>query len=107
MTNGSVDGGETVAQGALSAEYVSAVWDVLVAECGAREEERQDFLYHWPGCTEYRFIGRLGFGGKVWSNHGEVYVSYYPEDETNARNEMVQRANAKLSALHIDGDVCS
>jgi hypothetical protein len=86
-----------------NADYVASVWDVLVAECGARESERQDFMHHWPKCVEYRFCGSLGFGGKVWSNNGRVYVSCYQEDETPERRALVDQTNARLDALLIDG----
>ena len=41
------------------------IYDVLVAEAGASEYFRQDFLYHF-GTHEFRFGGDLGFGGKFW-----------------------------------------
>lgn len=63
--------------------------------------------------VEFRFIGALGFGGK-FHLHGRhfllgrdphlttdyrCYVSCYPEDATPERQEMIERANERLSAL--------
>lgn len=78
-----------------------AVYDVLVEECGADESDRERvaFARHWPECREYRFIGNLGFGGKVWWNARRCYVTCYPEDESPHRREHMDRANARLAAL--------
>jgi hypothetical protein len=80
----------------------SAVWEILVDECGAWNSDDsalRDFERHWPDCREYRFQGRLGFGGKVWANVGQVYVTCYREDETPERAAMITRANVRLEAL--------
>ncbi len=78
-----------------------AIFDVLVEECGSRGDrlDRDEFAYHFPECVEFRFIGALGFGGKVWSDRGRLYVTCYPEDETPKRRRMIDRANARLAAL--------
>lgn len=77
------------------------VWAILVEECGADRTEpaRLDFERHWPDCREYRFMGSLGFGGKVWAPstyRRAPYVSCYSEDETPERRSAIQRANARL-----------
>lgn len=80
----------------------AAVWQVLVEECGAwngDEHALRAFEHHWPGCVEYRFQGKLGFGGKVWANMGRVYVTCYPEDSTREREGMIAAANARLDAM--------
>lgn len=68
----------------LSKEVANKIYDVLVSEGGAREDERPDFIYHHciyeHGCTEWRFRGHLGFGGKYKSSWNGI--SYYSEDET-------------------------
>lgn len=79
-----------------------AVWQILVDECGAWDRDDSaltSFKHHWPECGEYRFQGKLGFGGKVWANRGEVYVTCYSEDETRERAAMIAAANARLDAL--------
>jgi hypothetical protein len=78
-----------------------AVWDVLVEMAGAREEERAQFVHHAettkPGDLEYRFMGKLGFGGKVWSLYnGGWRIDCYLEDSTPARRKIIEAVNAKI-----------
>lgn len=80
------------------------VWDVLVEECGAHAEDRHQFVSTFDACArmEYRFIGYLGFGGKLWKQtrpRPKLLVTYYPEDKTPEREAMVERANARLALL--------
>lgn len=90
---------------APTAEWIGLadeVWDILVAECGAWEDMRDSYrLYvrlhrRWP--SEWRFIGALGFGGKVrWDSHNDrMYVDCYPEDRNDERDAMIARANEAL-----------
>ena len=53
------------------------------------------------GCTEYRFCGSLGFGGKVWNNCG-LYVNCYPEDETERRQRIIDATNAALAPIQAE-----
>lgn len=90
----------------MMSEFTDAVYDVLVEECGAPDGDydRAQFAACWPECVEYRFIGALGFGGKVWAWHNRPpTVNYYPEDETPERLEMMQRANERLAASSPEG----
>jgi len=72
------------------------VAQIVVEECGATPDAFLGFNQHWP-CMEWRFVGALGFGGKVHATHGRVYVSCYPEDRTPAREAMIERANERLA----------
>lgn len=74
------------------------IYDVLVELCGAPEgqDRRTDFARHWPECVEYRFMGNLGFGGKVYWTGGRLYVDCYREDYTPARHDVIEAANAAL-----------
>lgn len=80
-----------------------AIYDVLVEHADAQPEERHAFKQVWPECGEYRFMGSLGFGGKVWwmyhtvVNEREVYVTAYPEDMTDERWATIQRVNTQLN----------
>lgn len=58
-------------------------------------------LHHFPDCIEFRFVGSLGFGGKVWSTSRDrpAYVNCYSEDETPERLKVIEQANARLAAL--------
>lgn len=78
-------------------ENADMIYDILVSECGAEEEWRANFLYHFPQCVEYRFGGTLGLGGKIWANNGRIYVSCYPEDLTEERKSVIERANLRLA----------
>lgn len=81
------------------------VYDILVREAGAVEDERDSFLsYHPPKetPTEWRFRGHLGFGGKFRCDvHRKtpMYVSFYSEDR-NANREAIQaKVNDLLKGL--------
>jgi hypothetical protein len=79
------------------------IWDILVADAGAMEQERNSFIQAQTRdeyrCTEFRFCGDLGFGGKFWVNNDRIYVSCYPEDMTKKRGDIIEKVNAKLAAL--------
>jgi hypothetical protein len=83
----------------------SAILQVLVEECGWRpsDSDREMFTYHYDTADhqplEYRFIGALGFGGKLWMQGEHLYVSCYQEDETPERLTMIERANKRLAEL--------
>lgn len=76
-----------------------SVWQILVEEAGAWPDDITQFQYHWPECGEYRFMGKLGFGGKVWANRGDVYVTCYPEDDNRERSAIIAACNARLDGL--------
>jgi hypothetical protein len=85
------------------------VWDVLVRYAGAYEDEkgRQRRHFIWAAMerdrlrrmTEYRFSGKLGFGGKIWRDNGTLYVTCYKEDQTKQRQKTIERVNTVLREL--------
>jgi hypothetical protein len=83
----------------LDEQVKGQIFDTFVKHAGAPEDLRAQFMHHWPRCIEFRFQGSLGFGGKVWSNGGTVYVNCYREDETPEMLEMMALVNTKLSQL--------
>ena len=87
----------------MSPAALNAIYDVLVDECGAYDsaDARSDFAVHWPACGEYRFQGKLGFGGKVWSPtmRSAPKVTCYPEDRTDDWAAMIERANERLARV--------
>lgn len=92
----------------IDAKLATAIYDVLVQECGASPEpDQRDYFVHSltdasHPCPEYRFQGKLGFGGKFRNNGNNAdtpYVDCYPEDETPARRAMIDHANARLARL--------
>lgn len=92
----------------MDPKVLEYIYNVLVTECGMYKstDDLTAFGIHFPDCREYRFQGRLGFGGKVWAHtYGGghfIAVSCYPEDLTSERYEMIDRANVLLSIVAWD-----
>lgn len=98
---------------ALTLEQAWLAWDVLAEECGAKDEIREDFVRYVtdqrmsvsrPGDSdfyEFRFQGDLGLGGKFKNIGGKWYVTCYPEDRTDERQEAVRKATDRLEALRL------
>ena len=85
----------------FSEEKANKIYDLLVSIGGAKESDRSDFIYlhcvHKPMCTEYRFCGKLGFGGKYrsfWNG-----VTYYSEEETKERIEIKRILDIELNKI--------
>lgn len=91
---------------------MDTIYDILVSECGANEDWRENFNRWFNRGTgdEYRFQGNLGHGGKFWRTVGRCRdgswgivwrVNGYPEDLEGRpeRQETVQRANEALARL--------
>lgn len=96
--------GECVKQAAMALEfeYYRKVYQVLVQECGADEndDKARTFAHAHAAqvkCSEFRFQGGLGFGGKYRSKTNTV--DYYPEDRTEERDKMVERTNNRLKGI--------
>lgn len=93
----------------VTPELAGKVFDVLVEHCGLHKdwdadvEKRQDFIVCLTHARfdsfEYRFIGGLGFGGKVYLTPTKWYVLCYSEDSTPEREGMIKAANAALDVL--------
>lgn len=87
----------------LTENMAERVWVVLVEECGANPsaDAKWEFVHHQTRehCSEYRFQGKLGFGGKLWNNSLRLSVNCYPEDLTDERGEIMMRANARLKLI--------
>lgn len=81
--------------------WYNAVFDLLVSTGGTHESMRDDFLYRHARlgepCDEYRFQGKLGFGGKYLRKTNRV--SLYVEDETPERVALRDRLNTELASL--------
>jgi hypothetical protein len=81
--------------------FANKVYDILIAEAGAHENNRQSFVYshcedEYP-CTEFRFGGSFGFGGKYWS--GRNAISYYQENHTKKLDKVEAKVNKLLSEI--------
>ena len=61
----------------LTPDQANAVYDVLVQECGAAGgHDRESFVSQQTTdeIAEWRFCGKLGFGGKFWRGHNHASV---------------------------------
>lgn len=83
------------------------VWDILDEFGGAGPGGKEDFVNYMCrpdvqalDSIEYRFMGVFGAGGKIWQSDNRLYVSYYPEDDSEALNDRVDRINSLLSAIY-------
>lgn len=86
----------------LSKEIANKVWDILVKYAGVSEDGRMQFLQSVSDVTEkypaieYRFGGKLGFGGKFWKD--KMKVTCYSEDEKGKKG-LINKINKMLSKL--------
>jgi len=87
----------------MTPEVANDIYNILVEECGAPESMRENFVYSQTNefIKEWRFQGRLRFGGKFWRRRDDSQwdVNYYPEDQTAERDAMQARANERLADL--------
>lgn len=88
----------------MTIEKANKIYDLLVSIGGAYEGMRDDFVYahldkEYP-CREWRFGGKLGFGGKYRSYYNTV--DCYSEDETPNRLEIIEKLNTALAKLKIN-----
>lgn len=85
--------------------YLGKLWDVLVEHADASADGKDAFIscaeQHGIERTfEYRFVGSLGFGGKIWLNNGDFpYVNCYREDETPQRERIIRVTNEALKLV--------
>jgi hypothetical protein len=81
----------------MTAERANEIYNILVEFGGAPESERDPFVYSYMmgDLDEWRFCGKLGFGGKYWNKRNAV--SCYPEDETPQRIELINKINEILT----------
>ena len=85
-------------------QIFNRIYDILCEHAGARDGDwqREGFVRLFAESaetTEWRFQGLLAFGGKFWRNDGRYYVTCYPEDETAARRDIVEKVNELLKEL--------
>jgi hypothetical protein len=75
----------------MDEKLANQVYDILVNMGGAAEMLRSSFIYHhseeaeYP-CREWRFMGKLGYGGKYRAERSTV--DCYMESETPERNKL-------------------
>lgn len=78
------------------------VWGILVNHAGAIDADSNwvQFRQWWDrydgGYDEFRFMGDLGFGGKLHRSRDGLRVSCYPESMTFERQKIIETTNAAL-----------
>ena len=94
------------------------IWDLLIKEAGASENDRQEFLLWFKTSLsfypqklmvaekkrlsrEYRFGGKLGFGGKIHfcEQMMNSYITYYLEDSNEERRDLFSKINKQLEQI--------
>jgi len=84
----------------LTTEFANKVYDILVKFGNALEDERDDFIYHHTEtniCTEWRFRGKFGFGGKYRSTWNGVTA--YSESITPDMKKDLDIINLELKKI--------
>lgn len=82
--------------------FTDLIYDLLVDICGAIEDDRDNFIKAQTSDNppfEYRFGGKLGFGGKFWNELPELKVTCYPEEENDNRIRTITKMNLYLRKL--------
>jgi hypothetical protein len=91
----------------ISRQIASLIYDILV-QIGAPEGMREAFIHSHSKDEfqmEWRFQGKLGFGGKFWNEWSYLEekpkwrVSCYTEDENVKTDKIIKDTNEKLYAL--------
>ncbi len=80
--------------------FANKVFDILVDLGGASPHQREDFIFihcHDEPTREWRFMGKLGYGGKYRSIRNTV--DCYSEDENEFRLDIIKQMNKKLSEI--------
>lgn len=84
----------------LTRDQANRVFDILVAHAGAREDLRNQFVHYVTQPAnflyEFRFQGKLGFGGKAYITRSTWTVGCYTEDESPAHQAIIKKVNALL-----------
>jgi hypothetical protein len=90
----------------LTVEQAHQVFEILIVTCGAErgsfgfgEFSFVRYLSEEHNFHEFRFMGSLGYGGKLYYSAGRLRVACYPENRTPARDRAIKLANSKLGQL--------
>lgn len=89
-------------------EYVLKIGKILVDIGGASSrilETSSDFIDYLSREEtifghEYRFMGKLGSGGKFYNTYSGWRVSCYQGDDTQIRKDLITQINKELSVLY-------
>jgi|GEM_PF-4204927 len=77
------------------------VYDLLENRLGAEPWNRDDFIEYFVhrNGSVYGCCPALGIGGKFLNHSGRLYVSCYPEDETDERYLLIEEVNGVLQHI--------
>lgn len=88
----------------MTEEIANKVYDVLCQMGGADKSMRDAFVHHHAidpdAVNEWRFGGKLGFGGKYYSDGN--FVQCYPEDANKDRKVLIKKINHALNDILIE-----
>ncbi|HEX5244368.1 MAG TPA: hypothetical protein VFW23_13980 [Tepidisphaeraceae bacterium] len=94
---------------AITEAQARSIYAVIMAGCDAPERrDPDDFIKYMTvlhrasapfGVAEWRFEGCLGRGGKLHFEQNEIWISYYPEDQTPERDAAIDRTMRALAVL--------
>ena len=80
-----------------------AIYDLLVSKVGAHPRHRTEFVESlMEGCREFRFQGKLGFGGKIYVDPHRIRIGCYRDDGTPERLAIILEVNAELEKLNVE-----
>lgn len=90
----------------MTDEYAQQIYNVLVNLAGASESERERFVDYFTGkhdeeiFHEFRISGKLNPGAKFkYQGIGNVWVDYYQEHSTPAKERLADEVTAALKEL--------
>jgi len=91
----------------ISLEYVLKIGNILIEFARANSrilKEHSDFISYLTEDSrfgyEYRFMGNLGSGGKLYISNRAWRISCYREDETIERLKIIDKTNLELKKLY-------
>jgi hypothetical protein len=83
----------------LTLPQKEAIYAAICNICGASSKQREAFFHHFPECGEYRFQGKLGFGGKIYADGIRVWVDCYQEDRTAEADAAIEKVNKVIERI--------
>lgn len=84
----------------MNKEQLNKIYNILIKYAGTYPRMRDTFIQNHiteRPCKEWRFGGKLGFGGKYWSEDNKV--SCYPEDKTESMTILINNINSELNKI--------
>jgi hypothetical protein len=86
----------------LPPEFYEQAYEILVELGGAPPSMKSNFVHSFSTdkrTSEWRFQGKLGFGGKFWRRPNGHDVTCYTEDLTTETGKLVQTLNERIATL--------